>query len=103
MYLIHAFSFFIHSGFVSGSMSMFTSTNQIYSSCNIRREFDFSDAIFTGLPLRGAAWHHTLRYLHFWSINAGWKKHLARSFFYELPTNFHISNPNCQIFQNKIL
>jgi len=41
MYLIPAFSFFRHSGFVSGSMSLFTPTNQIDSSCNIRREFDF--------------------------------------------------------------
>ena len=39
----------------------------------------------------------------FGGINAGYRKKWARSFFYELPTNFHISNPNCQIFQNKIL
>ena len=41
MHLIPACSFLGKSGFVSGSMSLFTSTNQIYSSCNIRREFAF--------------------------------------------------------------
>ena len=37
----------------------------------------------------------------FGGINAGFKKTLARSFTYELPTNFHISNPNCHIFKIK--
>ena len=41
MYLIPSLSFFTHRGFVSPSMSLFTPTNQIDSSCNIRREFDF--------------------------------------------------------------
>jgi hypothetical protein len=46
MHLIPAFLFFSKSGFVSGSMSLFTSTNQIYSSCNIRREFAFFQTLF---------------------------------------------------------
>ena len=44
--LIASLSLFGRSGFVSPSMSLFTPTNQIDSSCNIRREFDFSGAIF---------------------------------------------------------
>lgn len=52
LYLIPAFSFFGQSGFVSGSTSLFTSTNtnQIYSSYNIRREF----AIFRHHLLQGS-------------------------------------------------
>ena len=41
MNMIPTFSLKRHNGFVSGSTSLFTSTNQIVSSCNIRREFDF--------------------------------------------------------------
>ena len=50
MHLIPACSFLVTSGFVSGSMSLFTSTNQIYSSCNIRREFDFFRRHFYRAP-----------------------------------------------------
>ena len=39
--MIAPLSLFGKSGFVSPSMSLFTPTNQIDSSCNIRREFDF--------------------------------------------------------------
>ena len=43
MYLIPAFSFFRHSGFVSGSTSLLPSINQMMSSsCSIHREFAFS-------------------------------------------------------------
>ena len=41
MYLIPSLSFFTHSGFVSPSMSLFTPTNQIDSSCNIRQYVTF--------------------------------------------------------------
>ena len=41
----------------------------------------------------------------FGGINAGYEKNLARSFTYKLPTNFHISNPNCHIkyFEKKLI
>ena len=41
MYLIPPLSFFAHNRFVSPSMSLFTPTNQIDSSCNIRQYVAF--------------------------------------------------------------
>ena len=92
LYLIPAFSFFGHSGFVSGSMSLFTPTNQIDSSCNIRREPSFFRRHFYRAPAARGSMAYTEKYIENQNIQANSRK---KSWMKNLISAAHITSSSC--------
>ena len=90
--LIAQLSLFARSGFVSGSMSLFTPTNQIDSSCNIRREFDFLGAIFYLDPAARGSMSYTEKYIENQNIQANSRK---KSWMKNLISAAHITSSSC--------
>ena len=72
--LIAPLSLFARSGFVSPSMSLFTPTNQIDSSCNIRREFDFFRRLFFRAPAARGSMAHIEKYIENQNFQANSRK-----------------------------
>ena len=90
--LIATLSLFTRSGFLSGSMSLFTPTNQIDSSCNIRREFDFFRRLFFRAPAARGSMAHIEKYIENQNIQANSRK---KSWMKNLISAAHITSSSC--------
>ena len=92
VYLIPPLSLNRLSGFVSGSMSLFTPTNQIDSSCNIRREFDFFRRLFFRAPAARGSMAHIEKYIENQNFQANSRK---KSWMQNLISAAHITSSSC--------